>query len=315
MKTKYTEVIILLLVSIYGCKSPTDNTYEDLFRSNDSTYTSDTLSGNIIYSTSTYGIEGYESSTITLLNLKDYSKRKLKSYGWSRVYDLALLPDSNILVYNREENYSHSKYFIRINITSPDSSEVAISSNDSVSYPHCASWTSNNKLAYLVNELGIWKLIIDGEVINIDRNIVGDKIVFTKDGQGMIYSSLDDSFHISLYNYDLTNQTSELLVKADTSEQIARIYYPSLSDDGRLLFVKSFNGNKSDELWVVNKDKSNLRKISSLDGSLLESKPVWSPDGKKIAFISYHQIYIMNDDGTNKKKLISSTADEILWFK
>lgn len=317
MKKKILQfVTFYLLLSVYSCNNLTEPTYEDSFKSKDPTSTHDILTGKFIFCRTTWDREGFASSAITLLDLKDYSQKGLKGYSSSRVSHLALSNDSNILIYNREENYTNAEYFIKIDITAPNTSEVVLSTTDSANFPRYATWTHDNKLAYLRRESGSWKLMIEGKNIDVDRNIEGEKIVFTKDGKEMIYSSLDDSFHISLYSYDLNTHSSRVLVQANSSEQILRIYFPSISaDDARIVFVKSYNGNHSDELWVVNRDGSNLKKLLTLDGSLLESRPVWSPDGKKIAFISFHQIYVMNDDGTNRKKLTSSTADEILWFK
>lgn len=62
---------------------------------------------------------------------------------------------------------------------------------------------------------------------------------------------------------------------------------PQISSDGQMIvYVRNamdiVNDGKTRRLWMVNADGSNHRKLTSLDVN--EGNPVWSPDGKKIAF-------------------------------
>ena len=38
----------------------------------------------------------------------------------------------------------------------------------------------------------------------------------------------------------------------------------------------------------------------------------WSPDGKKIAFMSQYEIYVMNADGTDQTRLTNNSDDDEL---
>ena len=50
-------------------------------------------------------------------------------------------------------------------------------------------------------------------------------------------------------------------------------------------------------------------------------KPVWSPDGKKVAYISVSSpaeggtaaAYVVNDDGTNGRRLEDANVQEVSW--
>jgi len=70
--------------------------------------------------------------------------------------------------------------------------------------------------------------------------------------------------------------------------------------NGRELHVKSNLG-----IYTVNADGSNLRNLTS--HSSFDIFPSWSPDGKKIAFVSFRdgngEIYVMNADGSNQHNL------------
>lgn len=83
-------------------------------------------------------------------------------------------------------------------------------------------------------------------------------------------------------------------------------YWPFPSPDGSsIAFIRTFFYDKgfSDELWVVNPDGSNQRRLI---GGFEAVFPCWSPDGSKIAFIAKgHEggLYIINADGSGLRKL------------
>ena len=60
-------------------------------------------------------------------------------------------------------------------------------------------------------------------------------------------------------------------------------------------------------------DGSNQKRLTSNSAS--DTSPVWSPDGTKIAFVSYrdgnNEIYVMNSDGSNQTRLTNNETFDV----
>lgn len=101
-----------------------------------------------------------------------------------------------------------------------------------------------------------------------------------------------------------------------------RVDDPQISPDGKLVaftvtyYDKEENSSNSD-IWIIPFLGGKAEKFTNSPGS--DSSPSWSPDGKKIAFISDRdgksQVWVIPTDGGEAKKMktISTGASDVIW--
>lgn len=103
-------------------------------------------------------------------------------------------------------------------------------------------------------------------------------------------------------------------------------FYSTWSPDGKqIAFLGAFKSDLSPypndpflyDIFVVNSDGSNVQNLTKSPG--FYSEPIWSPDGKKIAFHSGEMathpdsINIINSDGTNPSFYSDTQGNELAW--
>ncbi len=124
------------------------------------------------------------------------------------------------------------------------------------------------------------------------------------------HSNRDDNWEIYVMNADGTGQTR--LTDNPAADSAA-----SWSPDGqRIAFVSDRNDpDRNDDvrisdIYLMNADGSVQTRLT--DSSAWDTRPRWSPDGRRIAFFSYRdgktEIYVMNADGSEQHRLTDNQA-------
>ena len=128
-----------------------------------------------------------------------------------------------------------------------------------------------------------------------------------------------DGNEIAFYSQINSNTWSLFIMNADGSN-IQRITFdsnvndnqPSWTPDGRILFAREYpSQNNETEVWIVNPDGSELRRIAEN-----ASYPSCSNDGTKIVYPVYSdgdgEIWVMNINGSNKVKITDNQSQDWL---
>lgn len=198
---------------------------------------------------------------------------------------------------------------------SPDGSKVAFASN-----------RFDNFSLYTMNADGSDLRVIVDSVVDCSYpawSPDGTKIAFSGDPRGTVaIVGATSSVNIYMVNADGSNLTKL------TNDQMINDF-PSWSPDGKQLVFQS-NRDGRDKIWIMNADGSNQRKLTDIHNTrdprfYYDSAPSWSPDGTKIVFVGSRddngtrncevtqclQIYVMNADGSNEKRL-TDTFDTLI---
>lgn len=83
-------------------------------------------------------------------------------------------------------------------------------------------------------------------------------------------------------------------------DDASHIFNVSFSPDGsKLLFEDTRDSNT--DIFVVNVDGTGEHRLTTAPED--DASPSWSPDGRQILFSSGHHIWLMNADGTAKRRI------------
>ncbi|MEN0059158.1 MAG: translocation protein TolB [Bdellovibrio sp.] len=125
---------------------------------------------------------------------------------------------------------------------------------------------------------------------------------FSPDGRS-IYLTISQGGNPDIYRMDLEGSVSSKITNGPSG---AMNVEPSLSKDNRLVFSSDRAGRPM--IYTADADGSNIKRVTF--AGVFNSSPVWSPDGKKIAFAGQSDnnfdIFVMNADGTGMIRLTSA---------
>ena len=163
-----------------------------------------------------------------------------------------------------------------------------------------------------------------GSPMGTYRSLGNFSPAFSPDGSRVAYAAIDrsgvssDIVTSNLDGSDLRRLTDHKAVDA----------YPVWSPDGsQILFYSSRGrspGNPTLNLYIMDSDGSNLRKLSESSRPIGKRPPVWSPDGSRIAFVSFQRewdqsgsfnryiVYTVRPDGSELTEL-GETASNPAW--
>ena len=151
-----------------------------------------------------------------------------------------------------------------------------------------------------------------GSRLAADSALPSSKIAFL--------SKRDGNYEIYVMNADGSGQRR---LTRDAALDLSPVWSP---DGRKIAFVRFRDGNA--DVYVMNGDGSGQRRLArgvrrghrtrvSQAIAFAAPSPAWSPDGRRIAFVSNRdgnfEVYVMNADGSGQRNLTRSPANEGLF--
>lgn len=157
----------------------------------------------------------------------------------------------------------------------------------------------------------IFALIIIGAVAIFSQQkkaVFYQQLAWSPDGKSLSFTAMHDydektdEYRTDVFIFEIKSPGLKKI-----SGEAKHAFSSAWSPDGKRIFFSSDSGNeKESNIFSVKTDGSDLIQLTKDSGK--NTVPDVSPDGKKIAFMSTresakYQIYVMDADGSNVKKL------------
>lgn len=169
------------------------------------------------------------------------------------------------------------------------------------------AWITGKSLIYRTNDNRLFEINLDGtevhrildkfdNIASFDISNDSKEIVFTRNRTDLI-----DDCDLWIANLD---GSSPRMITNDAGPQ----YDPSWSPGSKKVAFASKENQTTHAIWVI--DVNDGKKLKLVYNDSYNILPNFSPDGKKIAFVSNrtgdYEIWLMDNDGANQKQLTDS---------
>ena len=194
------------------------------------------------------------------------------------------------------------------------------------------SWSPDGtQLAFTSNRSGnaiynIFLMNADGSNI---RSVVENSTnefasSWSPDGQKILFQTWrSDETAWDIYVVNIDGSGEKVLINTDREEQL-----PVWLPDGTQFAYQAGHRGQGTDIYVANADGTGAMRLTDGNGTL-HAAPAWSPDGTQIAFesnrhqppttgtrtsLAQYEIYVMNQDGSNMRRLTSSQPLEAVRY-
>jgi Tol biopolymer transport system component len=140
-----------------------------------------------------------------------------------------------------------------------------------------------------------------GQTSVISGSLVPSEPAWSPDATKIAFAQTQPPFDIYVINANGSGQTNLTNTSSDIVEG-----NPSWSVTGKIAYQRSPFQSITAQIWTMNADGSGQAQFPGITQPS-PTGPTWSPDGTKLAFSSGGEIWVINADGTNERRLTMNT--------
>jgi len=211
----------------------------------------------------------------------------------------AVGPPSSVIFYSARDGDPKNQIYTM----DPDGSNQVRVTSDAASEVDPDISTDGKQIIFTSNQTGnndIYLRDSSGSVVNLTNNPANDEWArWSPDGKQIVFDSNRDggTYEIYLMNADGSGTPTQL-TSPPTLDR-----YPSWSPDGKQLVLR-----RGIDIYTINVDGSGTPvQLTNEAATSFAQMPVFSPDGKYIAFMSFRKgycsVFRMNADGSDQTNL------------
>ena len=207
-------------------------------------------------------------------------------------------PPSSVVFHSARDGVANNQIYTM----DPDGNNQIRVTSDAASDVDPDASTDGKQIIFTSNQTGNNDIFLrdsSGSVVNLTNNPANDEWArWSPDGQQIIFGSNRDggTYEIYLINADGSGTPTELTSPPTLNR------YASWSPDGKLLVLR-----RGIDIYTINVDGSAPVQLTNEVAPSFAQMPVFSPDGKYIAFMSFREgycsVFRMNADGSDQTNL------------